>query len=78
VTPCRVVVGYQRFRGPCRLLGVEVEGKGSIFIFSLAGRTNTGNYMKAARTSEMLVSYHNTTRRDNPENLQLKVTVTLY
>jgi hypothetical protein len=48
VTSCSVVVGYQRFRGPCCL--------------HLQGR---------ARSSEMLVSYHNATGRHNSEGLDL-------
>jgi len=42
VTPCSVVVGYQRFRGPCCL---HIKG---------------------------VLSYHNTTRHHNPEDLDLK------
>jgi len=53
VTPCSVVVGYQRFRGSCCL---------HLLYFTLK--------MEAARSSETMVSYHNTTRRHSPEELE--------
>jgi len=52
VMPCSIVVGYQRFGGPCCLL---LQGE-----------------MKAVWTSETLVSYPNTIRHHNPEELDLK------
>jgi hypothetical protein len=55
VMPCSVVVGCQRFGGPCCL--------------HLHGEVTT----EAARSSETLISYHNTTRRHNPEDLDFKL-----
>jgi hypothetical protein len=54
MTPCSVVVGYQRFRGPC-CLHLQVEAK-----------------MEAAWT------YHNTTRRHYPGDLDLKIPLNTY
>jgi len=53
MTPCSAAVGNQRFRGPRRLYLQEAFTQ----------------KMKAATSSEMYVSFRNTTRYHNPEHL---------
>jgi hypothetical protein len=55
--PYNAVVGYECFRSPCHL---HLQGH---FILK----------MEAARTLEMLVTYHNTTWHCNPEDLDMDV-----
>jgi hypothetical protein len=57
VTPCNVLVGYKRFRGPCFL---HLQGEDFV-------------KMEAARSSETLVSYHNICWRHNPEDIDLNL-----
>jgi hypothetical protein len=64
VALCSVVVGYQRFRGPCCLCG-RCGRKWHRYRPRLERGT-------APWTSVTLVSYHNTTRRQNSEDLDLK------
>jgi hypothetical protein len=68
VTSCSSAVGYQSFVGCCCLHLHPAERHdivSSACIFMLN--------MKAARPSEMLVSYRNTAWRHKPEDLDLKV-----
>jgi hypothetical protein len=58
VAPCSLVEAYQRFRGPCCL---HHQGDDSLITLM----------MKAARTSEMLVNFYQTTWSYNPENTHL-------
>jgi hypothetical protein len=60
VATCSLVEVYQRFRGPCCL-----HNQGAI-IRAIA------LMMEAARTSETLVNFYQTTRRYNPEDSHLR------
>jgi hypothetical protein len=59
VAPCSLVEVYQRFRGPCCL-----HHQGDERIIALM--------MEAAKTSETLVKFYQTTRRYNPEDSHLR------
>jgi hypothetical protein len=59
VATCSLVEVYQRFRGPCCL---HQEGNDAIIALM----------MEAARTSETLVNFYQTTRRYNPEDSYLR------
>jgi hypothetical protein len=58
VAPCSLVEVYQRFRGPCCLHHQE-----DLLIALM---------MEAARTSETLENFYQTTRRYNPEDSHLR------
>jgi hypothetical protein len=100
VTPCSVVVGFQRFGGhccghlhgevgflvhrPCKLLPLRRISWCEIWSFHGGGNPSSGllwyNFtlkMEAARFPETLPSYRNTTRRHNPEDLNLYLSTRL-
>jgi hypothetical protein len=69
VAPCSLVEIYQRFRGPCCLHHQGDESccfhhQGDELLFVLM--------MEAARTSETLVNFYQTTGRYNPEDSHLR------
>jgi len=63
MTPCSVVVGYRRFRGPCylHLQVFEVE----VFLVVTLCSIVVGYRRFRAWTSETLVFYHSIKRRHN-------------
>jgi hypothetical protein len=67
LVPCSLVEVYQRFRGPCFLhhQGDVLEVLAASIIRAIA------LMMEAARTSETLGNFYQTTRRNNPEDSHL-------
>jgi hypothetical protein len=63
VAPCSLVEFYQRFRGPCCL-----HHQGNETLHHQGDETLIALMMEAARTSETLVNFYQTTRRYNPED----------
>jgi hypothetical protein len=72
-TACSDVVGYQCFGGPCclHLQGDINYARRRAYIYTWSAFIHFTLKMKAAKSSEMLVSYHSTIRRHNPEDLDL-------
>jgi hypothetical protein len=72
VTPCSVLMGYQRFRGSCCLhLQGEVADVGGNGIDTDPNTTPFTLKMKAALFSETLVFYYKTTWRHNTKEFDL-------
>jgi hypothetical protein len=77
VTLCSVMVGYHRFRGPCcfHLQGEVSSDGGKIWQRYRIITSHFNLKTKAAWNSKMVVSYHNTTRRHNPADLDLNQSI---